>query len=406
MKEIYIVNEMSNAAMYGIGSFIKAYIKGLRSMGMKVNLIELNNRCKEFTLTSEDDVTKYTFPSIDLSQKKKYYRSVFRVLRMYLQNRQGMIFHLHYQMPDYFIDYIREHFPAAKVIFTIHYQNWVWQLLGNTYRFRQIAGLEKTKGMENEGVLEDYKLNKSIYEKANAVTCLSQDSYNLLTDTYLINKEKIHLIPNGIENNKLERLSANKKAALKKELFIHTDEKIILYVGRLDKLKGLFSFLAVFGEILEEYPACRLIVVGAAGQMEEALEAYSHIWTKVTFTGRLPREDVDKWYRAADMGIILSYSEECSYVGMEMMSVGLPVVASDGRGVSCMFRHGDNALVAAIGDRAKEEQFRQNIKEQVLSMLASAELRKSLGDRAIQMCESTYSLGNMMAGYTKLIESL
>lgn len=81
---------------------------------------------------------------------------------------------------------------------------------------------------------------------------------------------------------------------------------------------------------------------------------YAHISTKVTYTGHLERKELKKWYQMADIGVIPSYTEQCSYVGIEMMMHGLPIVTSDGFGLRDMFKDQGNAIVVPIGKRTKK----------------------------------------------------
>jgi len=92
---------------------------------------------------------------------------------------------------------------------------------------------------------------------------------------------------------------------------------------------------------------------------------------KVTYTGLNEKKEIRRWYQIADIGIIPSFSEQCSYVGIEMMMHGLPVVASDGFGVRNMFQDGVNAKVAKIGDRKNPKHFISGLTVAILELLFS-----------------------------------
>ena len=54
------------------------------------------------------------------------------------------------------------------------------------------------------------------------------------------------------------------------------------------------------------------------------------------YIGYLQKNELEKWYQLVDIGVLPSYSEQCSYTGIEMMMYSLPIVASDGFGVRIM----------------------------------------------------------------------
>ena len=72
------------------------------------------------------------------------------------------------------------------------------------------------------------------------------------------------------------------------------------------------------------------------------------------YIGYLQKNELEKWYQLVDIGVLPSYSEQCSYTGIEMMMYSLPIVASDGFGVRNMFHDGSNACIASISSFRSE----------------------------------------------------
>lgn len=71
--------------------------------------------------------------------------------------------------------------------------------------------------------------------------------------------------------------------------------------------------------------------------LKEYLKMCAPFWSKITFTGFLDQEDLYEIYQMADVGIMLSLHEQCSYVAIEMMMFGLPVISTDTTGLDEMF---------------------------------------------------------------------
>lgn len=73
-------------------------------------------------------------------------------------------------------------------------------------------------------------------------------------------------------------------------------------------------------------------------------------WSKIIFSGRLPKELIYKFYQIADVGILPSFAEQCSYVAIEMMMHGLPIVGTDSTGLSEMIIDGENGYKVNLNE--------------------------------------------------------
>lgn len=148
------------------------------------------------------------------------------------------------------------------------------------------------------------------------------------------------------------------------------------------------------------------MIVGNVFSPVDVMRLTKAIAPKVTFTGQLSPSELAKWYQVADIGVLPSYSEQCSYSGLEMMRYGLPVVASDGLGVRCMFKHGANACVAAISDRKSTTAFEQNLATATWTLLNDSSLCAKMGLRNRAIFESNYSMSEMCRRYKELLQGM
>lgn len=108
-------------------------------------------------------------------------------------------------------------------------------------------------------------------------------------------------------------------------------EKRLLFVGRLQKSKGLFELIEVYTKLLKLNQNLRLIIVGDGeimGQLKN-LVLKRNLQNKLTFTGQLSYEDVFEYYLGSTLFIFPSKNETFGIVPLEAMACGLPVVASD-----------------------------------------------------------------------------
>ena len=405
MKEICIINYTSNAAAYGIGTYIREYAHCLEAIGCKVTLIELGTDKKNtgFYTKERGNIREMHIPYSASSGFEKYNRGVCRLLRLYIADSEQLVFHYHYSQSDSLHDEVKKHFPLSKSVFTIHYLSWSAGLQGNSALFEKIICNRNRKKIKEKhsAIIDGYTKEKTFWEKVDHLVCLSDDTYKLVRDVYEI-QTNLWLIPNGLRKQ-FRRLSDNQKTVLRAKYHIRPDEKVLLFVGRINPIKGIYPLLSCFDDVLKAHPNSRLVVIGDGG-INEAIKKSGTAGTKILFTGKLDRKIVYQWYQMADVALFPSYYEECSYVGIEMMMHGLPVVASDGYSVKNMFHDNVNACVARIENWKKTKKFQENLKQAIIDVLNSdlSELQKG----AEKMYRSKYSIGKMQQGYESLMYAL
>lgn len=106
----------------------------------------------------------------------------------------------------------------------------------------------------------------------------------------------------------------------------------------------------------------------------------------------------------ADIGIFSSYAEQCSYVGIEMMMHGLPIVASDSYGVRNMFNDRENALVAKRNSYKNNRIFEKNLFDSLSQLIESKTLREQLALGGRKTYEEKYNIDTMRENYKRLLE--
>src|SRR5262252_3138228 len=135
--------------------------------------------------------------------------------------------------------------------------------------------------------------------------------------------------------------------ALRTQLRIDLNEKVILSVGRLSKEKAQADLIRAFANLRELKPNLKatLLIVGD-GPERGKLEAHARsagIAANVTFAGQVG--DVSPYYAVADVLANSSHSEGSPYVLLEAMAAGVPIVATGVGGVREMLTDGEHALL-------------------------------------------------------------
>ena len=150
-----------------------------------------------------------------------------------------------------------------------------------------------------------------------------------------------NIIPNGID---LEHFSPNVSP-----IDGFCDGKInILFVGRLEKRKGVNYLLKAYQRVKREVPNSRLIIVGPGVRLRHKYEKQvrQSRLEDVIFIGRVDYEELPRYYKTADIFCAPATGRESfGIVLLEAMAVGKPVVASDIDGYASVVTHGVEGLL-------------------------------------------------------------
>jgi D-inositol-3-phosphate glycosyltransferase len=166
--------------------------------------------------------------------------------------------------------------------------------------------------------------------------------------------EKVDVVPCGVNMGLFihhDKTVARQKLGLK-------DDKIILFVGRIDPLKGIDQLLKAF-TLMKNQHGLRLIIIGgdAGSRVEmENLQKISrelNISDRVIFQGLVKQDILPYYYSAADVCVIPSYYESFGLVPLESLACGTPVVATDVGDLKNIIRQGETGYI--IPDNSPEK---------------------------------------------------
>ena len=142
-------------------------------------------------------------------------------------------------------------------------------------------------------------------------------------------EEKIAIIPNGIDLSEYADLPP--EGIFKKKFNMDENEKIVLYLGRIHRIKGIDVLVKAFADVVEKLGDVRLVVVGPddgyLGELKALVKAL-RIEDKVLITGPLYGEDKLEAYVDADVYVLPSRYEIWGMTVLEAYACGKPVVAS------------------------------------------------------------------------------
>jgi 1,2-diacylglycerol 3-alpha-glucosyltransferase len=167
---------------------------------------------------------------------------------------------------------------------------------------------------------------------ANELIVPTKKIYDLFKEKYNVDKN-IYIIPTGIEIDRFyeENIDPNSVEEVKKKIGLKKDTFTIVFVGRLAKEKNVDLLLEAQKEIKDKEKNINLVIIGDGPDMEEYKETSKRLGIDdVTFfVGKVPWEDIPKYYRAADVFATASTSETQGLTVIEAMAASVAPICID-----------------------------------------------------------------------------
>ncbi len=176
------------------------------------------------------------------------------------------------------------------------------------------------------------------------------------------------IIPNGVD---LQHFSPE-VAPIEK----YRDGKLnILFIGRLERRKGLIYLLRAYRQVKEEMPNSRLIIVGPGTTLRKTYEW----WVErsgvkdVVFEGYVSNAELPRYYQTADIFCAPALGRESfGIILIEAMAMGKPVVASNIKGYASVLTDGAEGLLVTPKDS-------RELAQALLTLMDNEALRQQMG---------------------------
>lgn len=160
----------------------------------------------------------------------------------------------------------------------------------------------------------------------------TKKAYDLFKEKYKVDRN-IHIIPTGIEISRFykENSKIQDIINLKRKLNINDTDFVILFVGRLAEEKNVEFLLESHEEIIKKHNNAKLLIVGDGPDINKykELSIKYKIDNNTIFTGKVPWDDMPKYYQIADVFATASRSETQGLTVVEAMAAEIPVVCVD-----------------------------------------------------------------------------
>lgn len=165
-------------------------------------------------------------------------------------------------------------------------------------------------------------LGKLIIRKANACVAITKDEVADI-ESYGVDSRMIHVIANGFNP---DDFVSNRKNEFRGKHNI--TGPFILFMGRLNEIKGPDLLLYAYLDLMEKYPSLEIVFAGPDGGMLDLLKTKSSS-PKIHYIGYIGGDEKSDAYHAADFLVIPSRQEAMSIVVLEAGAAGTPVLITD-----------------------------------------------------------------------------
>jgi D-inositol-3-phosphate glycosyltransferase len=253
----------------------------------------------------------------------------------------------------------------------------------------------------------------ALMAEADAIVAATEVDRRHMVELYGADAGRIEIIPPGVD---LDLFRPIPPAEARVRLGQAPDHRMILFVGRMDPVKGLDTLVRAMALVMETHPdmrenACLCIVGGDRtddpARMDAEMARVARLGAELgmgdflSFLGPQAQEDLRDYYSAAQVVVVPSRYESFGMVALEAMACGTPVIASDVGGLSTLVRHGRTGFL--VPDRDAEA-----LAAALRCLLDNPHLRAELGEHGVATAEAygwPVIAGDVEALYERLLAS-
>lgn len=324
----------------GVGSQVRILAHSLLAAGHSVRVITLG-QCDEITNDEGIQVHQVTSGNLHWYMSKlpligKFLASPLREIEYSLAAWKGV----RRARRDGAIDII-EGTETGMLLLAIFWKRspTIVRLHGEQYTFhRYTPGLRLTGDVRLTRVLQRIALRR-----ANLLISPSNAHAAEVSSELRARHPQMLVIPNSVNIPKLSTHQGNR------------NQNLVLFVGRLDRVKGVTVFLKAAALVIEAVPSAQFIVAGTSHpnlpkeEIDAIIRRYS-LQDHLQQFGYLSPQQLTILYQSASVCVVPSYYESFGLVALEAMAHGLPVVAARTGGLAEIVEHEVTGLLVACGD--------------------------------------------------------
>ncbi len=229
-----------------------------------------------------------------------------------------------------------------------------------------------------------FPITRYIYRHADAIVVYGEHVKRYLVDEG-VRPQRIFVAAHAVDNDNYNRIiPEHEKACLREKVGIAPGKKVVLYLGRLESIKGISFLIEAFSSIGRDDS---VLVLAGTGSQRPGLERLvrERQLQGVRFTGYVPVEQAVLYYALADVFVLPSitdatFREPWGLVVNEAFNQGLPVIATESVGAAAggLVQDGITGFVVPERDSGA-------LAKALDQILANPRLRRQLSENAREL---------------------
>lgn len=225
-------------------------------------------------------------------------------------------------------------------------------------------------------------------------------------DERICRPDRIAFLGNGINLDRFDpaRVPPARTAALRAELGLRPEDRVVGIVGRVNREKGYPEFFQAAARIAARVPGARFVVVGPVEQEKfdaldpVALARAAGVEDRTLYLGL--RDDMPELYSLMDVLVLPSHREGFPRAPMEASAMGRPVVATDVRGCRQAVSDGETGFLTPLRDPAR-------LADAVVRLLEDPALARRMGGAArayaLKHFDERHAIRRTLDAYDRLL---
>lgn len=262
------------------------------------------------------------------------------------------------------------------------------------HMFHTLGVMKQRVARFDEEVVGDFRLigEKQVLREADSIFAATPAEMAQIQWLYESKVDKIKIIPPGVD---LSRFYPIPEDEAKEVIGIPPCDQVILYVGRIEPLKGIDTLIEAIAYMrhngsFEEQSFCLAVIGGEPDLSRQELDSEMARLKQlcqeyglddlVTFLGKRDQDTLPYYYSAAEAVVLPSHYESFGMVALEAMACGTPVVASQVGGLAFLVQDGETGYTVPSSDVAA-------LADRLAKIIRDPDLRTRLGSQAAALAQ-------------------
>lgn len=284
--------------------------------------------------------------------------------------------HSHYWLSGWVAWMLQADWPGVPIMHMFHTLGHLKNLVAQSEAEREPA--------------QRVMVETEIVQLADRLVAATPRERQQLITFYDTDPTKISVIPPGVD---LDLFQPIPQVEAKAHLGLPAEHRMILFVGRIEPLKGLDTLIRAMARVVEWDPSLRddfcVCIIGGEAEPEQMSDEMRRldrlreelgISDVITFLGARDQTELPYYYSAAEMIAVPSHYESFGMVALEAMACGTPVVASDVGGLSFIVRDGETGFLIPEKDVGAWA-------DRMFRLLKQPKLQAQLGHRGVKAAQ-------------------